>query len=104
MPPGFEATEVSFRSESRATLRGNFLPGTSGKGVVILMHGVRANRGAMADHAEFLHHAGYSVLLFDFQAHGESPGSKITSGYLESRDASAAVDFIRNRFPNERIA
>jgi hypothetical protein len=30
-------------------------------------------------------------LLFDFQAHGESIGCHITFGYLEGRDAAAAV-------------
>jgi fermentation-respiration switch protein FrsA (DUF1100 family) len=68
------------------------------------MHGVRGNRGDMAEHATFLRAHGYSVLLFDFQAHGESSGEKITSGYLESRDAAAAVAFARAKAPNEKIA
>lgn len=37
------------------------------------------------------------MLLFDFQAHGDSPGKHITMGYLESRDARAAVAFARGR-------
>src|SRR6185312_6459178 len=41
--------------------------------------------------------------LFDFQAHGESAGEHITFGYLESRDAQAAVDFMRNNAPGEKI-
>lgn len=67
------------------------------------MHGIRANRSQLVDHAEFLFHAGYSVLLFDFQAHGESIGKHITAGYLESRDAAAAADFIRQKFPDKKI-
>jgi fermentation-respiration switch protein FrsA (DUF1100 family) len=104
LPPTFAGTEATFPSTSGAQLRGNLLRGQSGKGVVILMHGVRGNRGAMADHAAFLHRAGFSVLLFDFQAHGESSGSKITSGHLESMDATAAVKFARATFPAEKIA
>jgi alpha-beta hydrolase superfamily lysophospholipase len=104
LPAAFAGTEVSFASDSGANLRGNFLKGEFGKGVVILMHGVRGNRGAMARHAGFLHARGYSVLLFDFQAHGESAGRKITNGYLESRDASAAVAFARAQAPSEKIA
>ncbi len=46
---------------------------------------------------------GYSVLLIDMQAHGESPGEHITLGYLESRDALAAVQFAREHKPNEPI-
>jgi fermentation-respiration switch protein FrsA (DUF1100 family) len=44
------------------------------------------------------------VLLFDAQAHGESPGDRITFGYLEARDAHAAVDFARAQFPVEPLA
>jgi alpha/beta superfamily hydrolase len=51
------------------------------------MHGVRANRLSMVERARFLSYAGYSVLLFDFQGHGESTGQHITFGYLESKDA-----------------
>lgn len=104
LPQLFTGTTVSFPSRSGATLHGNLLRGTSGKGAVILMHGVRGHRGSMAGHADFLHRAGYSVLLFDFQAHGESSGAKITSGYLESMDAAAAVDFVSDKLPEEKIA
>jgi len=43
-------------------------------------------------------------LLFDFQAHGESPGKHITLGFLESRDSQAAVGFAKSRFPGKPIA
>ncbi len=67
------------------------------------MHGIRANRLQLEDHARFLYRAGYSVLLFDFQAHGESVGKHITAGYLEGRDATAAVIFVRQKCPGEKI-
>lgn len=67
------------------------------------MHGVRASRLDMLGRARFLTRAGYFVLLFDFQAHGESAGRQITFGHLESRDARAAVQFARARAPQEKI-
>ena len=67
------------------------------------MHGVRANRLSMLERARFLSQTGYSVLLFDFQAHGESAGNHITFGYLESKDAQAAVEFLRQTLPSEQI-
>jgi len=67
------------------------------------MHGVRANRLSMLDRARFLSQANYSVLLFDFQAHGESGGNHITFGHLESMDARAAVRFLREKVPDEKI-
>ena len=42
-------------------------------------------------------------LLFDFQAHGESTGVRITFGHLEGLDAHAAVALMRERLPRERI-
>ncbi len=76
---------------------------TEGGGAVVLMHGVRGNRLQMVDRARVLIGHGFSVLLFDFQASGQSPGRRITFGKLEALDAAAAVSFVRDRKPNERI-
>jgi len=102
-PPDLAATAVQFQSDSGATIKGWFIKGKKGAGAIILMHGVRANRLSMLARARFLSHAGFSVLLFDFQAHGESSGDHITFGYLESRDAQAALEFMRANAPDERI-
>jgi fermentation-respiration switch protein FrsA (DUF1100 family) len=58
----------------------------------------------MLERARFLHSAGYSVLLIDLQATGESAGHNITFGWLESRDVIAAVEFIRREEPGRPIA
>ena len=102
-PSDLAATPVQFKSNSGATINGWFIRGKKGAGAIILMHGVRANRLSMLGRARFLSHAGFSVLLFDFQSHGESSGDHITFGYLESRDAQAAVEFVRTNAPGERI-
>jgi alpha-beta hydrolase superfamily lysophospholipase len=102
-PPSLHAQPVEFSSASGAMIHGWLVAGRPGQGAVILMHGVHANRLSMLARAEFLARAGYAVLLFDFQGHGESIGKRITFGYLESRDATAAVDFIREKFPGEKI-
>jgi uncharacterized protein len=94
LPSNLTGRNVEFKSVSGSLLRGWFIPGKNGMGTVILMHGVRANRLSMLNRARFLASAGYSVLLFDFQAHGESPGEHVTFGYLESKDAQAAVAFL----------
>jgi pimeloyl-ACP methyl ester carboxylesterase len=57
----------------------------------------------MVSRARFLLSQGHTVLLFDFQAHGESPGAHITTGYLERLDARAAIDFVRAEAPGERV-
>lgn len=103
IPSDLGCEPVQFRSESGSFIRGSFIQGQAGKGAIILMHGIRGSRGAMAEHARFLSKAGFSVLLFDFQCHGESPGKRMTFGLLESKDAQAAVRFVRERLPNEKI-
>ena len=103
LPPGLQGQPVQFHSRSGALIRGWLLSGLKGGGAVILMHGFRSDRASMMGRARFLASRGYSVLLFDFQAHGESTGERITIGYLESRDAQAAVQFLRERLPGEKI-
>jgi fermentation-respiration switch protein FrsA (DUF1100 family) len=102
-PADLAARPVQFQSRSGAVIHGWFIPGQKGAGAIILMHGVRANRLSMLGRARFLARAGFSILLFDFQAHGESTGEHITFGYLESRDAQAAVEFLHTTAPGERI-
>lgn len=101
-PRAFPARKITFHSASGSMIHGWFARGR-GRGAVLLLPGVRANRLSMLDRAEFLLGAGYSVLLIDFQASGESPGRKITFGYLESRDASAAVTELKTLAPGQPV-
>ena len=103
-PTGLGAVDVAFASTSGSRLRGWFVPGRPGAGAVLLLHGVHANRLAMLPRARFLHALGYSVLMPDFRAHGESSGIHTTLGALESRDAEAAACLLHSLAPHERIA
>ena len=96
--------EVSFPSKSGVELKGWMLEAKQGKGGVLLLHGVRSNRLQMLNRAKFLQKEGYDVLLFDFQAHGESKGESITFGYLESLDVEAAYAYLEDRLCNPTIA
>jgi uncharacterized protein len=103
LPANLQGRDIEFESGSGSKLRGWLIPGRKGAGAVVLMHGFRGDRRQMLARAPFLREAGYSVLLFDFQAHGESPGKQITIGYLESRDAQAAVEFMKKNCPGEKL-
>jgi alpha-beta hydrolase superfamily lysophospholipase len=103
LPADLNGRDVQFLSDSGATIHGWLIPGLKGSGAIVLMHGVRASRLDLVERARFLSRAGFTILLFDFQAHGESPGQHITFGYLESRDARAAVGFLRTSAPGEKI-
>ena len=93
-----------FPIASAQTLAGWALPTDSARGVVVLMHGVRADRGAQVGRLRLFHAMGYHVVAFDFQAHGESPGDAITFGARESADAVAAVRAARSRWPGLPVA
>jgi uncharacterized protein len=103
LPAHLQGRDVEFDSGSGSKLRGWLIPGRKGAGAVLLAHGFRGDRRQMLGRASFLSKAGYGVLLFDFQAHGESPGKQITIGYLESRDAQAAVEFMKKNCPGEKL-
>jgi fermentation-respiration switch protein FrsA (DUF1100 family) len=57
----------------------------------------------MVSRAKLLMGHGFSVLLIDLQAHGETPGEAITFGLRESRDVAAARGWIRRRAPERRV-
>jgi fermentation-respiration switch protein FrsA (DUF1100 family) len=70
---------------------------------VLLLHGVGANRSAMLTRARVLRRAGYTVLLVDLPAHGESAGDRITFGARESEGARAALAYLHRAVPAERV-
>jgi len=103
-PTGLAVESVTFPSKSGATIHGWLLGSETNRAVVILQHGIHGSRAELVGRSRFLHEAGYAVLMFDFQGHGESIASQITFGHLESRDSQAAVEFAKARFPGKPIA
>ena len=59
---------------------------------VLLFHGVSDNRTGMTGQAALLLHHGYSVVMMDARAHGDSGGNMATFGLLERRDTRAIID------------
>jgi uncharacterized protein len=103
-PEDLGARPVEFKSNSGATVHGWWCPTATSRGAVVLLPGIRANRLSMVDRARFLRRAGYSVLLIDFQATGETKGDHITFGWKESRDALAAVNFVHGVAQSDDVA
>lgn len=102
-PPDLGARGAQFASESGAQVKGWWCPVSESRGSILLLPGVRANRLSMVERARFLRAAGFAVLLIDFQATGETRGDHITFGWLESRDAQAAVAFLHATVPEGKI-
>lgn len=103
-PADLGARNVQFASSSGAIVHGWLCEMANAHAVVLLLPGVRGNRLAMLERARFLRRAGYSVLLIDFQGTGETKGAHLTFGWLESRDVSAAVNFLNRERPGEHVA
>jgi len=89
--PDYE--DVLFETSDGLTLSGWWVAGDNGA-AIIMAHGHGGNRLALIENAAVLHRHGYSVLMFDFRAHGESEGDVARIGTDEWRDVIAAVDFV----------
>lgn len=104
LPPNdLPAHSVVIRDASGMPIWGWLVPGAKHQGAILLLHGVRADRRSMINRARFLHVAGYSVLMIDFQASGASPGSVITFGCREADDVKASLRYLHQRLPGESI-
>jgi alpha-beta hydrolase superfamily lysophospholipase len=101
IPVDFRAVTVSIPSAHPIAGTWRDLGGNSP--VVLLLHGFRGDRASMVPRARLLVEAGFSVLMIDQQAHGETPGEYITLGWRESADARVARDWIRTQAPGRRV-
>ncbi len=99
-PDSLGAETLRLPSPSGATLTAWLIVPESPRGVVLVLHGIHANRGFMLGRAELFRRDGFAVLVPDFQAHGESTGERITFGFLEAHDVEACVAYARRRFPD----
>jgi pimeloyl-ACP methyl ester carboxylesterase len=103
---GLSYQEVQFTSDPGIQIRGWFVPALSpakwqtshnvktGKGTVVLVHGLNRTRVEMLSPAVFLAQSGYNCLLFDLRHHGQSGGTISSLGYYESRDVIAALKYL----------
>jgi uncharacterized protein len=67
----------------------------SGKGTVLLFHGHGSSKSKIMDEAMGIYAMGYSVVLTDFRAHGNSGGNTCTIGYDEAIDVKTVYDQIK---------
>jgi alpha-beta hydrolase superfamily lysophospholipase len=61
---------------------------------VLLLHGRSQNRLSMMGYARILLTSGYSVVMMDARAHGESGGTISTYGHVERYDVKAVMDVL----------
>jgi uncharacterized protein len=101
-PAGFAAASVSIAGAGHA-VAGWWVDIGKDSPVVLLVHGLGADRTSMVSRAKLLQQHGFSSLLIDLQAQGETRGTAITMGYLESLDVVVARDWIKRKAPGRKI-
>ncbi|MFC1939282.1 alpha/beta hydrolase [Chloroflexota bacterium] len=106
---GLPWEDVTFPSRGDGvSLSGWYLPTTEDDRCIILIQGTLYNRNDPQIRAlrlgRDLVDRGFSVLLFDFRARGESEGDRSSEGDREQWDALGAIDYVTGRgIPVERI-
>lgn len=89
---GYAYDEAAFEGADGDALRGWYVPGDNGI-VILMLHGVSANRASMLARGDLLAQHGYGLLLYDRRANGQSEGQWRTFGWADARDVPRAVDF-----------
>jgi fermentation-respiration switch protein FrsA (DUF1100 family) len=102
-PVDLPVLSTTLSSDSGSRIATWYVPAEESHATVVLIHSFRGDRRSMLGRARLFRQAGYAVVLVDLQAHGESPGDRITIGLLERHDVRAAVSFARARNPDHRI-
>jgi alpha-beta hydrolase superfamily lysophospholipase len=81
------------------------LPGKTGEGTIILLHGITWDHHVEIKYALGFMERGWNVVMVDLGGHGDSPGGTLptpTFGYYEKYDLDAVVDWTHSRFPGVR--
>jgi pimeloyl-ACP methyl ester carboxylesterase len=101
-PANLDARNVKLPLDHGRAVAGWFVPG-QGKGAILLLHGIRADRRQMLGRARFLAAAGYGVLLIDLPGHGASAAPAITFGLREAEGVQAALNYLRKHAPQQPL-
>lgn len=91
----FPIESVTFSTADHQTLNGWFVPAKKNAPAIVLLHGFGGSRKQMLPRARYFREQGYSVLLYDARACGESTGDAITFGFRERHDLIAAVSWLK---------
>jgi fermentation-respiration switch protein FrsA (DUF1100 family) len=101
---GAEYKDVEFQTSDNIKISAWLLPGRDKKATIIFSHGLFRSRRELLERAIELWKLGYGVLLYDSRNHGASGGARVSLGYHERLDATAAVRFLREEIKtNDRI-
>lgn len=101
-PPAFDLT---LRSSDGLAVAATYRPGRRANGpAILLLHGNNASRAATAANASWLASQGYAALTIDLRGHGESAAAPRSFGLHESRDAAAALSWLKQSRGHRAVA
>ena len=87
--------DVKLKSKDGLTLDCWLIRVQHAKGCIVLFHGHGSEKSANLSQSNFFNEQGYSTLLVDFRAHGQSEGNTCTIGYKEAEDVKLAYDYLK---------
>ena len=73
------------------------------KGIVALFHGYKSTKSTMWREGRSFYRMGYSVILVDFRASGNSDGFVSTIGFYEAEDVVNTFNWCKENYPNQPI-
>ena len=88
-----EFEDIFFTATDGAKLHGWYLPGETGKPLVIFCHGNAGNISHRVDNLRLLRELGLSVFIFDYRGYGQSEGKASEGGTYD--DMRGAINWLR---------
>jgi uncharacterized protein len=96
--------QIALTAADGVKISASYFPMADNKApVILLLHGNGSSRAQFQKHVDWLNEAGFAVMAIDFRGHGESEAKSKSFGLYESRDAEAAVKWIRANRPDSKI-
>ena len=98
-----DVEKINIKSYDGLTLAGYYYEVDEGAPIEIFFHGFRGSwQRDFCGITEAAIELGHNVLFVDQRAHGESDGRFITYGIKERRDALSWIEYVSDRFGNDR--
>ncbi|HEV7424539.1 MAG TPA: alpha/beta fold hydrolase, partial [Candidatus Paceibacterota bacterium] len=101
--PDSAYTDVKLKSKDGLTLDAWLIRMPNAKGTIAIFHGHGSEKSANLSQSNEFNEIGYSTLLVDFRAHGQSDGNTCTIGYREAEDVKLVYDYLKNMGENQII-
>lgn len=103
-PPAPPGQVVQLAASDGVGIEGSYWPGArSDSPAILLLPGINASRDMFDQNALWLNSLGYAVLAIDFRGQGGSDPVPRTFGWTETRDARAALAFLRRGNPGRKV-